>query len=428
MTADPMYSVVYLICNFFTIFIINKFYRIFFEPSEKAKWQIAGAYGLYFVITSILHLTINVPLLTLISNLCCYYVITLIYNASLKKRLSAVAFTYIFMFLMEIIVTMGISNFHFKTMSRAEYVPYLAHVVLKLLSFSFAVAISSFRSVKQQKLPATLQFLSSFIVACISIYLSFVIHNSENIMRMTIIFSISGIFAINILQFTLYDILASVYLKNMEIMLWEQEKNYYQHECEIMKTTQDEMTAFRHDFQNHLAIITQMLEKSDNSDVRNYLSDLKDRTKSKGIYSNSGNLPIDSIINYKLRNAEDLGIQATVHVAVPEILNVEIVDVVTIIGNLLDNAIQAMLKLQQERNLFLKVIFTKGRLIIIVRNTFDGKVNYQNGKIISSKKELDHGHGLKNIENALKRYNGSMKLDHDAMIFSVDAMLYVPQS
>ena len=186
------------------------------------------------------------------------------------------------------------------------------------------------------------------------------------------------------------------------------------------------MTAFRHDLQNHLAIITQMLEKSDNIDVQNYLSDLKDRTRSKGIYSNSGNLPIDSIINYKLRNAEDLGIQATVNVAVPEILNVEIVDIVTIIGNLLDNAIQSMLKIQQERNLFLKVIFTKGRLIITVRNTFDGKVKYQNGKIITSKKELDHGYGLKNIENALKRYNGSMRLDYDATLFSVDALLYVP--
>jgi len=74
----------------------------------------------------------------------------------------------------------------------------------------------------------------------------------------------------------------------------------------------------------------------------------------------------------------------------------------------------------------LKVIFTKGRLIITVRNTFDGEVDYQNGKIISSKKELDHGHGLKNIENALKRYNGSMRLYHDARLFSVDAMLYVP--
>ena len=107
-------------------------------------------------------------------------------------------------------------------------------------------------------------------------------------------------------------------------------------------------------------------------------------------------------------------------------MNIEIVDIVTIIGNLLDNAIQAMLKTKQERILFLKVVFTKGRLIITVRNTFDGKVNYQNGKIITSKKEPDHGYGLKNIEKALERYNGSMRLDHDATLFSVDALLYVP--
>lgn len=426
MTVDPLYSIVYLICNFFTIFIIHKFYGIFFEASNKSKLQIAGAYGLYFIVTSLLHLTVNIPILALGSNLFCYYVITLLYDASSRKRLSAVAFTYIFMFLMELFVIAGGGVFQFEAITKAEYVPFYTHVVLKLISFSFAVAISSFRSIKKQKFPATFQFLSSVIVACISIYLAYVIHSSANTTRMTVILSISGILAINLLLFILYDILASVYLKNMEIMLWEKEKTYYQHECEMMKTTQEEMSAFRHDVQNHLAILSQMLRKNDDIDAQKYLADLTDKTKSTGMYSDCGNFPLDSIINYKLRNAENLDIHASVNVAVPETLNVEIADIITIMGNLLDNAIQAMMKTEQERNLFLKVIYTKGRLIITIRNTFDGKVNYQNGKIISTKKEPDHGHGLKNIQKALKKYDGSMKLDHDAVFFSVNVMLYVP--
>ena len=426
MTADPLYSTVYLICNFFTIFIIHKFYGIFFEASNKSKLQIAGAYGLYFVVTSLLHLTVNIPILAFGSNLFCYYVITLLYDASMRKRLSAVVFTYIFMFLMEFFVVAGGGVFKIEAITRGEYVPFYTHVVLKLISFSFAVVISSFRNIKKQKLPATFQFFSSVIVACISIYLAYVIHSSANTTRMTVILSIFGILAINLLLFTLYDILASVYLRNMEIMLWEKEKTYYQHEREIMKNTQEEMSAFRHDLQNHLAILSQMLRKSDDMDVQKYLADLTDKTKSKVMYSNSGNIPLDSIINYKLRNAENLEILADVNVAVPETLNVEIVDIITIMGNLMDNAIQALMKTDQERNLFLKVIYTKGRLIITIRNTFNGRVNYQNGKIISSKKIPDHGYGLKNIQNALKKYDGSMKLDHDAVFFSVDVILYVP--
>lgn len=426
MKIDMIYSIVYLICNFFTIFIIYKFYSIFFEPSKKPKWQIAGVYGLYFAATSLLHLTINIPLLTLIVNILCYGIITLVYDTTLRKRITAVIFTYIFMFLMEILVTIGISNLQFKTMEKAEYVPSFVHVVLIVTSFAFASAISNLHNIKQQKLPATLQFCSSIIVACISVYLSFVIHNSEDITKLTIILSVSGILVMNVMQFILYDIIASVYLKNTKIMLWEQEKNYYQHECEMMKTSQDEMTAFRHDLQNHLMVLSGMIENIDDNEIKKYLSDLKDKTKSHGIYSSSGNLPIDSIINYKLRNAENLGINAAVNVVVPETLSIEIVDIVTIIGNLLDNAIYGMMKTTQERNLFLKIIFTKGRLIITIKNTFDGKIKYQNGKIISRKKGLNHGYGLKNVENALEKYNGSMKLNHDTTLFSVDVILFVP--
>ncbi len=428
MTADPMYTIVYLICNFFTIFIIHKFYRIFFEPSQKSKMVIVGAYGLYFVVTSLLHLTINIPLLTLIFNLGCYYVITLLYSASLRKRLSAVAFTYVFMFLMEVLVVTIMGAFQFETINKADYVSIAIQVVLKLLSFGVATAANSFQSIKRQNLPATLQFIASVLVAPISIYLLFAILTSGTATQITALMSIAGILVINILLFTLYDILASVYMKNIEVMLWEKEKTYYQHECEMMKTSQEEMAAFRHDIQNHLAILTQMLQHSENVDVQEYLSNLTDRTKSKCIYSNSGCLSLDSIINYKLRNAEEQGIYANVNVVVPETLNVEIADIVTIIGNLLDNAIQAMLKTNKERQLFLKIIYTKGRLFIMVRNTFDGQVVYQNGKIISSKQGTEHGHGLKNVKNALQKYDGSIRLSHSTTLFSADAMLYVPQS
>ncbi len=428
MTADPMYVIVYLICNFFTIFIIQKFYRIFFEPSQQSKMLVVGAYGLYFLATSLLHLTINIPLLTLFCNLGCYYVITLLYSASLRKRLSAVAFTYIFMFLMEMLVIAGAGVFQFEVFDKAKYVSITVQVVLKLLSFGVAVSASSLRSIKRQKLPAALQFLSSIIVSSASVYLVFTILASETTTQTTALLSIASVLAINVLLFTLYDILAFVYLKNIEVMLWEKEKTYYQHECEMMKTSQEEMAAFRHDIQNHLAILSQMLQHRDCVDVQEYLVNLTDRTKSKCIYSNSGCLPLDSIINYKLRNAEEQGIYANVNVAVPETLNMEIADIVTIMGNLLDNAIQAMLKTNQERNLFLKVIYTKGRLFITVKNTFDGQVVYQNGKIISSKQGAEHGHGLRNVKNALQKYDGSIKLNHDTSFFTVDAMLYIYQT
>ncbi|MDD3172881.1 MAG: ATP-binding protein, partial [Herbinix sp.] len=133
-----------------------------------------------------------------------------------------------------------------------------------------------------------------------------------------------------------------------------------------------------------------------------------------------------SILNYKLQNAKANGIKATIEAKIPEQLNVKSFDIAIIMGNLLDNAIEAVSKLENDKEITIRINFRKNTLYIHVNNTYNGTVLYKNNKISTSQTDKSHhGIGLNNIEEVIKKYNGTMEIHHTSNNFIVDILIYV---
>ena len=170
---------------------------------------------------------------------------------------------------------------------------------------------------------------------------------------------------------------------------------------------------------------------ADNKEVTDYLNRLLGDIGETEAYSNTGNIAVDSIINYKLRDVEGDGVSLDVKVAVPPDLQVEAVDIITILGNLLDNALEAMAKVSDNKLLKLNVKYDSSGVLIKVDNTFDGEIKYHGAKsgeekqIATLKAGDGHGYGLKNVRQAVEKYNGYVKVSHDDGLFSVMVFLYV---
>ena len=66
-------------------------------------------------------------------------------------------------------------------------------------------------------------------------------------------------------------------------------------------------------------------------------------------------------------------------------------------------------------------------LIIRISNTYNGTVLYENGEIVTTKKNKDeHGKGLSNIRKVTEKYNGLLKLSHNENVFTSEVLLYLP--
>ena len=113
-------------------------------------------------------------------------------------------------------------------------------------------------------------------------------------------------------------------------------------------------------------------------------------------------------------------------VEVPENNVIEPFDLAVVIGNLFDNAIEALSNLpESERHLELSIQYLKGCLLIHSSNPYQGEILLHNGKIVTKKSDSAlHGIGLNSIETTISKFNGELKISTEHSIFTIQILIY----
>ena len=131
---------------------------------------------------------------------------------------------------------------------------------------------------------------------------------------------------------------------------------------------------------------------------------------------------VDAILNSKISLAANRKINVTATAIVPKALPVSEIDLCVIIGNLLDNAMEASLKLDEaDRIVRVYIDIFNEYLYISVTNAMSGKINKSAGYI--SQKGANHGFGLISIDKIAKKYGGHINRQHEDGVFATEIML-----
>lgn len=205
------------------------------------------------------------------------------------------------------------------------------------------------------------------------------------------------------------------------------QNQYYQNQLKIIEASEKTFKSLRHDLKNHLIILSDALDQNDLRGARAYLSAISSALSSFGALSKTGNHAIDSLINFKLYNTAESGIALEYFTEIPTDLKIDTFDLTVILGNLLDNALEALSRLSapKEKKLSVTLKYHSGRLIIKISNTYDGVVSSAGAKFFTRKKDPAlHGIGLSNVRAAISKYDGDLKIVHDKDIFTVCAIIY----
>lgn len=210
--------------------------------------------------------------------------------------------------------------------------------------------------------------------------------------------------------------------------LLEQQEHYYK----SVEQSQKEVAAMRHDLKNHLRCLASFLESGAYQEALTYIENIYATSRHLSTTVNSGN----SLISILLNNARDLalesGILMSVNVMVPPVLPIENVDLCIILGNLLDNAIEANNRMEgKETKRFInaEILFKKSFLIINITNSYDGDVILKDCHYESTKKGQQFcGIGLSNVKTVVEKYGGEMKATHKDSLFSVTVMVFLSET
>lgn len=143
-------------------------------------------------------------------------------------------------------------------------------------------------------------------------------------------------------------------------------------------------------------------------------------------YSNCGNGLVDALINFKYTIAKEQHIKFILKIFIPEILPINQCDMGIILGNTIDNAIEAVKKCKsKEKNIYITMGIKKEALVLIVKNPYEHCVKKdKNGNLLSTKKEFSrHGYGINSIKRVADRYNGEVLIDMQDGIFAITIIM-----
>ena len=244
----------------------------------------------------------------------------------------------------------------------------------------------------------------------------------------TSLFSFSAILVINIIMFKIYIKLSESYELKHKNSIFKLELDLYYEHMQEKEYVMKEFRKSKHDLKHQLVYLLQLTENREYEQLEDYLKKLIDlKPLQEILIANTENSLIDALVNYKYSVAKRYGITFAVKLEVPTSLPFDSSDLCVILGNAIDNAIEANLRGEiQNPYIELKIKFDGDNLIISLANSFDGKIitNHQ-GKIVTRKQEKEkHGIGLVSIQNIIEKYHGYYNTEIEDNIYKTRIILY----
>jgi len=233
----------------------------------------------------------------------------------------------------------------------------------------------------------------------------------------------AGIFVLELLLFLSLEGTLFSYHRGFQVQTERFQRDILSHQYEEVKEIYLNMRSWRHDYHNHLQVMKAQLAVGQVEEMKQYLDELEQNLDSVDTYVKTGNLMADAILNSKLTLAGQKGIRVNCKALLPEAVSIEDVDMCVLLGNLLDNALEACEKIPEEQR-FLRVymVVNRSQLYISIQNSAREELNFDERNYISRKRG-NHGLGMKRVKALVDKYEGYLNLANEPGIFAAEVTL-----
>ncbi|MDU4891190.1 MAG: GHKL domain-containing protein [Clostridium sp.] len=197
------------------------------------------------------------------------------------------------------------------------------------------------------------------------------------------------------------------------------------HHYEEVKSIYLNMRGWRHDYHNHIQSMKAILALEHYDKLGDYLGELEADLSQVDNLVKSGNLMVDAILNSKLSLAKRNDIKVTCKVIVPENIRISDIDICVILGNLLDNALEACKQIEKEKR-FIRIYgdIVQSQFYFSVLNSAIEELNFNQRNYISEKRG-EHGHGIRRVKLTVDKYEGYIKLRNEPGVFVSEVMISI---
>ena len=397
---------------------------------KKDYKKITVIYGLYVLLVFVLTL-IGMQNYTLKSTIqVIYYMV--VYKILYSEKISKVGFCYVFyalilssneficiLFYSRLLGVHPLLDLHIPWVLPSLYL--FAHSTLFIMVYLYRKFVLK----KTEKISSQINMWPFLIAATIIVFIShslFTYHEEASTGLGEIMFTFAGILFITtmmyyyILNYSLTD--EKKEKEQMKVTILEQQYSYY-----LDKVREEErIRGIYHDMKNHLLLLQSNQEDSKTQDM---IQSLQDEISDYENYVHTGNTMLDVIIRDKARFAKEHMIDLLTVIDFKDGDFIEPLDISTIFGNALDNAIEECMHLPDEEKL---ITIKSQRIHEMITITVENTLRSDKHEFLRTEKPdiYLHGFGLSNIKKAVKKYNGEYSIHHKDEYFTLNIIIPIP--
>lgn len=231
-----------------------------------------------------------------------------------------------------------------------------------------------------------------------------------------------SLIVLNIMLYVMVRQVQNLLKNKYELKLIQERIDFERARVEEATAVWEKIRRIKHDLKNHFVVLNGKLEEGNICACQEYLYDLTQNVESMDSLIQSGNSVIDYLINSKLANLDD--VQIIVSGYVGNYSDINDVDLACIIGNIIDNAVEAQDKVVKDKRIELHFLQKNTNRIIICKNAICESVLKNNHTLKSTKSSSDfHGLGHQIVETTLHKYNGLVTYFEEEGMFGVQLMI-----
>lgn len=412
-----MYTAFYLLSNLFHIYSMFLFAKLVFDRRDVNKITELLAFAAYYAVNSAAFLFGGNWLLNILSNIIPFFSIAFLYKSSILKKIASTLGMSVFTIVCDILVVtiqrlLNINSVFFD-------LGFVTNTLL-IAAMSFAIRFKRKDKEKYPELP-TLYYISVIFVPLGSVVIGYFVAQSLDVASLI---SSVIILLINADVFYLYDTLTEMFFKKQENELIRNQNKAYLNQIHIMQESQLKIRCLKHDMDSHIAKMQDLLNNRKYADLEDYLRDARHAIDTDISIVRSGNDSVDSILNYNLTQIKSMKVETEFKVLIPENLGISLFDINIVLGNLVDNAIEALkcVPKDEEKKLIINIDSRQGYIKIYIANTFDGIIA-ADGRTRKGD-NINHGLGLKSVSKTVEKYGGLLKTEVNGKWFEISVIMY----
>lgn len=406
-------NVIYAITNIFRIYCFYRFAQFWFKKKEFSCYSEYLSYVCYFTLNTLCHIAFHNPLINMVTNIVPFFLITYLYCAKNYIRIITTLMIYAVCMLTDGIV------YSSAQLINNDSVVITSGIASTIMLLCTEMMIERFIQYRKHQKIMFKHILIILVVPVGSVTIGvFTMQPEQFDSEPAVIAAECFILLImNAMVFIFYDMTGKVYEHQKIHNILENQNKAYANQIKLMKQSQDKIKYLKHDLKNHLSKIRILAQHGECDKILEYTNEAEKYITIPEKYIESGNTGIDSILNLKLYEAETHGVTIQTEISVPTELKITDFDINIILGNLLDNAINA-LENCIDKKLYIKIKYNSGVMYIIIKNTFTG-----NCKKLYDNEE--HGLGLFSVENTIKKYSGFSEYSQNISVYTAKIVMYL---